>query len=233
MASREYSTIGKVVEMLRPRFPDLSISKVRFLEDERIIKPSRTAGGYRKFTEKEIKRLELALRMQKERYLPLNVIRQSLDSMSDDQVVAEISGEVYTGNGSAYIEGEGEPVPVDKAIAESGLSVEQARLLEDYGIIKSEKTSEGRFYSPLDVELMALTREMARFGIEPRHLRMYGTLAERESALFLQIISPLSRQRTSDSDRRMSEVLGQLTDLSNQYKKLLLKRIVQQDILAK
>ncbi|MCL4498729.1 MAG: MerR family transcriptional regulator, partial [Chloroflexi bacterium] len=205
-ATREYSTIGKVVDALRPRFPDLSISKVRFLEDERIIRPNRTTGGYRKFTGKDVKRLELALRLQKERYLPLNIIRQTLDSMSDEQIDSEVSGDEYIGNAARYVEGEGDPVPAEKAIAESGLTPEQAKLLEDYGIIKTQRTAEGKVYGPLDVELMALAREMARFGIEPRHLRMYGTLAEREIALFQQIILPLVRQKTDDGNRRRAEV---------------------------
>lgn len=232
-ARREFATIGKVVEMLRPRFPDLSISKVRFLEDERIVKPTRTAGGYRKFTKDDINRLELALRLQKERYLPLSVIRQTLDGMNEDQVAAEVSGGEYEGNGFRNIEGDGEPIPVDKAIAEAGLSVDLAKLLEDYGIIKAVRNADGKFYGPLDVELMSLAREMARFGIEPRHLRMYGTLAEREIALFQQIISPLTRQRTDDSQRRKAEVVSQLSDLSNQFKKTLLKRTVQDSIVIK
>ncbi|MCL5292143.1 MAG: MerR family transcriptional regulator [Actinobacteria bacterium] len=232
-AKRDYMTIGRVVETLRPRFPDLSISKVRFLEDERLVKPSRTGGGYRKFTQRDVNRLELALRLQKERYLPLNVIRQTLDSMTDEQIAVEVTGGAYEGNGSSYVEGEGEPLPVDKAIGESGLTQDQVRLLEDYGVIKAVRTSEGKFYSAVDVEVMSLAREMARFGIEPRHLRMYGTLVDREIALFQQIIAPLSRQRTDDGQRRRAEVIGQLSDISNQFKRLLLKRMVQEHILVK
>ncbi len=228
---RDYTTIGKVVEMLRPRYPNLSISKVRFLEDERIVKPNRTAGGYRKFTQRDINRLELALKLQKERYLPLNVIRQTLDSMTDEQIAAELSGSAPDGESVARVEGEGEPLPVDKALAESGLTPEQAKMLEDYGVIKQIRTADGKFYGALDVEIMSIAREMSRFGIEPRHLRMYAALVEREIALFQQIISPLSRQKTSDSRRRKAEVVAQLSDLANQFKRLLLKKMVQERVL--
>lgn len=231
--TRDYATIGKVVDMLRPRYPDLSISKVRFLEDERIIRPHRTNGGYRKFTQKDVNRLEFALKMQKERYLPLNVIRQMLDSMTDDQVDAELTGVAGDGNGFRSVDGEGEPLAADKAITESGLAPDQIKLLEDYDIVKAERTPDGKFYSALDVELMMLAREMARFGIEPRHLRMYSTTADREVALFQQIISPLARQRTDDSQRRAAEVTGQLSDLANQFKRLLLKKMVQERLLTK
>lgn len=171
-STKEYSTIGKVVENLRNRFPDLSISKVRFLEDERIIRPNRTPGGYRKFTEADVNRLELALALQKERYLPLHIIRETLGSMSDEQVAAELSGGTYFGGSLGYGEAKKGPVPAEEAIAESGLPLDQIKLLEDYGIIAKTRTPDGVFYSADDVELMQLAREMSKYGIEPRHLRM-------------------------------------------------------------
>ena len=221
---RDYSTIGEVVQQLKPRYPDLSISKIRYYEEENLIKPERTAGGYRKFSKDDVRRLDLALRLQKEKYMPLNVIRQNLDMMDMGQVTTDIR-QIAQENSEGEIGSEAAgPVSAEKAINSIGISADVAKMLENFGIIQPVKTSEGKSYTSADIRLMTIAREMNKYGIEPRHLRMYATLADKEAALFQQILLPMIRHKSEDRDRRIAEVLEILSDLSAQMKSLLLKK---------
>jgi DNA-binding transcriptional MerR regulator len=220
-------TIGEVVEQLKPRYPDLSISKVRYYEDEKIIRPERTAGGYRKFRKEDVQRLELALRLQKERYLPLNVIRQNLDMMDMGQVAPDIRQLTRSDNHQGA-EGDDQPVPVDKAISSIGIAPETVRMLESFGIVKPIRTSDGKCYTSADVKIMVIAREMSKYGIEPRHLRMYASLAEKEADLFQTILYPITRQKSDDKSQRIKEALENLSDLSNQLKAQLLDKRVKE-----
>ncbi len=226
-SKRDYLTIGEVVDHLKPRYPDLSISKIRYYEEEKLIRPERTPGGYRKFRKEDVQRLELALRLQKEKYLPLNVIRQNLDMMDMGQLTPEVKQLANT-NHDALITSDDGPVPTEKAIGSIGISPETAKMLENFGIIQPVKTSEGKCYNSIDIRLMIIAREMARYGIEARHLRMYSTLAEKESTLFQQILYPIVRQKSDDKSQRIQEVLEILSDLSNQLKALLLEKKVKE-----
>jgi DNA-binding transcriptional MerR regulator len=225
-SNRDYLTIGEVVDQLKERYPELSISKVRYYEDEKIINPERTAGGYRKFRKEDVDRLELALRLQKERYLPLNVIRQSLDMMDMGQMTPDIK-QLAKNDAQNCDDGGDQPVPIDKAISSIGISPETAKMLESFGLIQPVKTSEGRCYTSTDIKLMVIAREMAKYGIEPRHLRMYTSLAEKESALFQQILLPMTRNKGEDKLDRIKEVLENLSDLSDQLKSHLLQKKVK------
>lgn len=223
-AKREYLTIGQVVKELRPTFPDLSISKVRFLEEEGLIRPERTAGGYRKFRRTDVARLELALRMQEEKFLPLRVIRESLDALDRGEVAAEardLVAEKAAGNGGRD---EREMMPAEDVVADIGLPPEQVKLLEEYGLIEPEKTADGKFYSGLDAQVIAIARDMGRYGIEPRHLRMYGSLAEREAGMFQQILLPVAHMKGEDAHKRSVETFNQLAQLSETLKRVLLRR---------
>jgi DNA-binding transcriptional MerR regulator len=224
--SRDYLTIGEVVDKLKENYPELSISKVRYYEDEKIINPERTAGGYRKFRKEDVDRLELALRLQKERYLPLNVIRQSLDMMDMGQMTPDIK-QLAKDDEQKMMDGSDQPVPVDKAISSIGIAPETAKMLESFGLVQPVKTANGRCYSSTDIKLMVIAREMAKYGIEPRHLRMYTSLAEKESALFQQILLPMTRHKGEDRLERIKEVLENLSDLSDQLKTLLLQKKVK------
>ncbi|MBE0447600.1 MAG: MerR family transcriptional regulator [Actinobacteria bacterium] len=224
---RDYMTIGEVVRQLKPRFPDLSISKVRYYEEEHLIKPERTAGGYRKFSKEDVRRLELALRLQKDKYMPLNVIKQNLDMMDMGQVTPEIKQISSTNNQVDLDSEDNGPVLAEKAVDIIGISPEAVKMLENFGIIQPFKTAEGKCYSSADIQLMTIAREMAKYGIEPRHLRMYSSLVEKESALFHQIMYPMLRQKSEDKDRRIREVLEKLSEFSGQMKALLLKKKLQ------
>jgi len=230
-SSRDYLTIGEVVNQLKPRYPDLSISKIRYYEEENLIKPERTAGGYRKFRKEDLQRLELALRLQKEKYLPLNVIRQNLDMMDMGQLTPEVK-QLSKDTEQLNLAQDDEPVPIDKAISSIGIAPETAKMLENFGIIKMIKTSEGKCYSSEDIKIMIVARELAKYGIEPRHLRLYSTFAEKESTLFQQILYPMMRQKGDDKNQRIKESLENLSELSDQLKTLLLKKRVSEFLKA-
>ncbi|HZD59793.1 MAG TPA: MerR family transcriptional regulator [Anaerolineae bacterium] len=226
-SGRDYMTIGEVVKQLKPRFPDLSISKVRYYEEENLINPERTQGGYRKFSEEDVRRLELALSLQRDKYMPLNVIRKNLALMDMGQAPPEIK-QMTSGNDQSSLDpGDNEPVLAEQAINNIGISPEMAKMLESFGIIRPFKTVEGKCYGPVDVQLMTIARDMAKYGIEPRHLRMYSSLAEKEFTLFQQILYPVLRQKGEDRDLRVREMLEKLSEFSNQIKALLLKKQLQ------
>ncbi|MEW5705962.1 MAG: MerR family transcriptional regulator [Actinomycetota bacterium] len=231
-ANRDYFTIGEVVEQLKPRYPNLSISKVRYYEEEKIIKPERTPGGYRKFKKEDIQRLELALRLQKEKYLPLEVIRRNLDMMDMGQIPPEVK-QISKNDEQENLAPDEGPIPVEKAINSIGISVDVARMLESFGIIQTIRTNEGKCYGPIDIKLMVIARDLGKYGIEARHLRMYASLAEKEAVLFQQILNPIIRQRSDDREQRINEVLDDLCELSEQMKSLLLKKKIKESIPIK
>ncbi|WP_282709854.1 MerR family transcriptional regulator [Lancefieldella sp. Marseille-Q7238] len=210
MTDASFLTIGKVVDKLKESYPDLTISKVRYLEDEGLLEPSRSSGGYRQYSQRDVRRLETILYLQKNRFMPLSVIREELErqdqgknaigSISRDthhedtqtkdqrQVTAPIIG---AGNADAIV------VPVDKRnIVEKfhsidrmpdlvGASVGFVRQLSEVGIITLKRSPHGRdLVDGRDLTLIRLAHELRHFGFEPKNLRQYVMAANRESSMF-------------------------------------------------
>ncbi len=185
MTEAGYITIGKVVEKLKPQYPDLSVSKLRFYETEGLLIPSsRTAGGYRLYSARDVERLERILYMQKTKFLPLSVIKDELersseisagtDSMDDYQVQKELESQMH---------------PLEKIPDLLGVSVAFVRQLADIQAISLTKSPQGReLVSGRDIGLIKACYELKRFGIEPKHLRQYVTAANRETAMFEQAL---------------------------------------------
>jgi DNA-binding transcriptional MerR regulator len=170
--------IGQVLAELRPEFPDISPSKIRFLEAEGLIQPARAESGYRRFAVADIERLRYILTAQRDEYLPLRVIKERLDAM--DGAGADASGDPVTMTRSELLEAAGAD---EETLAE----------LEDYGLI----VRRGRHYG---IEALAIARSavaLGEFGIQPRHLRAVKAAAEREISLVEQVAAPLARQRGS------------------------------------
>lgn len=221
---KKYLTIGEVVNLLRPEFSDLSISKIRFLEDEGLIKPFRTSGGYRKFSQEDIDRLRFILKLQKEKYLPLNVIRQTLRNLD--------AGEVKSTNLFQPPEG---PMPqeipkrisVEHAPQATGLSPDEIHELETFDLIRPRESTEGKIYDATDIEIMHLSRELSQFGIQPRHLKMYQNFAEREAIFFEQILLPTLKQKNPEGRKKVTQALAELVKHSRQFKHLMLKSSLQ------
>ncbi len=223
MATRDYLTIGEVVERLSPRYPDLSISKVRFLEEEGLINPERTAGGYRKFSTADVDRVEAILRLQKDYFLPLAVIREKLAEMDRGHVPEELArvSDLPGITGAGVVE-----APVAFATASSTLGMPDSFLREllDYGLIATSVGAEGPELAPADVRIARVAFDLRRFGVEPRHLRMYVNAADREAALFGQILAPAFRHKSADSRQRLEETLAEITHTTADLKQELLER---------
>ena len=220
--ARAYLSIGEVLNRLRPDFADITISKIRFLESEGLIEPQRTPSGYRKFTTSDLERLRYVLLAQRDQYLPLKVIKDNLDAI-DRGLVPATTGSVPAPRptlGLATIDGEMAPstfgevsemrLSRDELLKNSGLKEDQLVELEGYGLI----TIRGRHYDGDALAIAQAVTEMAGFGIEARHLRSFKSAADREIGLIEQVITPLTRQKGTDSKARAEEVQKEIASLS-------------------
>ena len=221
--SRDYLSIGEVLDELRKEFPDVSISKIRFLEAEGLISPERTGSGYRKFFEPDVERLRYILSLQRDHFMPLRVIRERLATGNGDAPSAKV---VPLPTAAAA------PAPSEVSTLASGMQMDRKELmkaaslsedqlagLEEYGILDRK---EGSGYDENDLVAAKAARRFFEFGVEPRHLRMYKQFADRETAFFEQIVSPLSHRRTGADDRAAAAV-RELATLSRQLKEAALQ----------
>ncbi len=217
--ARAYLSIGEVLGKLRNDFPDITISKIRFLESEGLIEPQRTPSGYRKFTNADLERLRYVLLAQRDQYLPLRVIKENLDALDRGLEPAKVSGGVPVPR-LATIDGELAPANFaentdmrlsrEELLKASGVSEEQLVELESYGLIAPR----GRHYDSDSLAIARAVTEMAGFGIEPRHLRSFKSAADREIGLIEQVITPLVRQKSSEAKARAEEVQREIAALS-------------------
>jgi len=215
--ARAYLSIGEVLGKLRSDFPDITISKIRFLESEGLIDPQRTPSGYRKFTSGDLERLRYVLLAQRDQYLPLKVIKENLDAL-DRGLELSATGAASprmvpidaTLAPSSFVEQSELKLSREELLKSSGLSEEQLGELEGYGLI----TMKGRYFDGDALTVAKAVSELAAFGIEGRHLRAFKTAADREVGLVEQVITPLLRQKSPDSKARADEVSRQLASLS-------------------
>jgi DNA-binding transcriptional MerR regulator len=188
-------SIGTVLNALRDEFPEVTISKIRFLESEGLVEPQRTPSGYRKFSAGDVERLGHVLRMQRDHYLPLKVIREHLDAMERGEAVPlPLVGRQRTGDDL--------PEPADRRtvarigkgelLAAADIDEDVLREWESYGLIAP---LEDGAYDAEAATVAALVAELGRFGIEPRHLRVMKAAADREAGLVDQVVAPLKRHR--------------------------------------
>ncbi len=225
--TRDYMTIGQLVETLCKTHPDVTISKVRFLEEEGLVNPERTAGGYRKFGTADVARIELILRLQKEHFLPLAVIREKLRDIEKGKVPPELRPVAAKAEAIALPFEEVERIPLDKAPTALGLPLSFLKELIEYGLVApvgGEGGEGGEELTHSDVAVAHACWDLRRYGVEPRHLRMYESLASREAALFSQILMPALRQRTPEARTKLDEMLSELLDITGDLKRHLLER---------
>jgi DNA-binding transcriptional MerR regulator len=232
-ASRSFLSIGEVLSQLRADFPDVTISKIRFLESEGLVEPERTSAGYRKFSHADVQRLRYVLTAQRDHYLPLRVIKDHLEALDRGLEPAE-----HPSTGPRVpmtlvsVEGLPGPEAFGKDAADVRLSrrelLESAELdeaslsqLEQYGLV-STRTG-GTHYDSTSLSIARTVAEMARFGIEPRHLRAFKAAADREVGLVEQVVTPLVRQRGPEARARAEEVARELAALSVRLHAALVK----------
>ena len=208
-------TIGSVCGMLKDEFPDISISKIRYLEDQGLIAPRRTRGGSRLFSEDDVERLETILRLQRDEFLPLRVIRKELSSPA----AKERRRKRPLGLG-----GDDVALNLDGLCERAGIDARLARELEEYGLIQGRALGGDRIYSGLDAEIAVASGQLMRYGIDPRHLRMFRTAADREAGLLEAIVAPALRARSPERRRNGVEDLEALATHAQQLGRLLLLR---------
>jgi DNA-binding transcriptional MerR regulator len=205
-------TIGSVCGMLKDEFPDISISKIRYLEDQGLLAPRRTQGGYRLFSEEDVERLETILRLQRDEFLPLRVIRQELASPAARDRKRRRSTHVRGDEGELDLAGLCERAGIDSRLA---------RELEDFGLLAPRTVAGEKRYPELDADIALACGQLARYGIAPRHLRSFRTAADREVGLIEQVVGPALRARNPERRRAGLEDLESLAQVAQQLSQLL------------
>lgn len=218
-------TIGDVLARLKAEFSDLTISKIRFLEQEGLVRPDRTPSGYRKFSPSDVSRLQYVLSQQKYHYLPLKVIKDQLDAIdrglvppgvdTDTPRAAHATLSAIRDNAptAEHFRPTATPMQLsrEELLNAAGLRDEQLRELEQFGLITARP---GGHYDDDALAVGKVVAELANFGLEGRHLRAFRTAAEREVGLFSQVIGPMSRQKSSEARARAEETMRELAALS-------------------
>ena len=211
-------TIGAVCRRLKADFPDISISKIRYLEEQGLLNPRRTQGGYRLFSDEDVDRLETILRLQRDEFLPLRVIRQELASPRPRDRKRPARG----GLGAPEDE-----LDFNALCARSGATREFVRDLEDFGLLEPRIEDGTRFYPERDVDVVEACLRLARYGVEPRNLRSFRTGADREAGLLEQIVAPALRSPKPERRTAGLEDLEALASLSQELSQLLFWRAVR------
>jgi len=208
-------TIGEVLAALRGDFPDVTISKIRYLESEELVHPQRTPSGYRKFSTADVTRLRYVLAAQRDQYLPLRVIKEQLDALDRGEELPGRRG----GTGGREPVGTA-PLPAGEFALAAGLTDEQLADCVQFGLVSPD--GQGR-YRPADLAVARAAAGLAQHGIEPRHLRVHRTAVEREASLLEQLVTPGLRARSDEARARAGEQLQELATLSAQLHGALLE----------
>lgn len=244
-AGRPYLSIGEVLNVLKEEFPDVTVSKIRYLESEDLVHPERTSSGYRAFSEGDIERLRFILRLQRDHFLPLKVIRERLEemdtsaadgrgqgSLSFEEALEETepplppapSEDVFRGMGT------GVSLSTDELTRASGLSRQQIRELESVGLLKPKDAGEGegdgKRYDEISLEAGKLAKELLDLGLEPRHLRIFRSAVDRWSGLAEQMVLPLMKQRNPEAKKAASDTVRELVRVGNRLIQTLLREAV-------
>src|ERR671935_168593 len=214
-------TIGAVCRRLQAEFPDISISKIRYLEDQGLLAPRRTQSGYRLFSDADVERLETILRLQRDEFLPLRVIRQELASPSG-------AGKDRRRRRGAGLADPSEELELGELCERAAIAPELARELEDYGLLQPRRDGGGKVYPAGDVEIAIACAKLARYGITARHLRSFRTAADRKAALLEQLVAPSLRSRNAERREAGIQQLQTLAELAQELSQLLFWRDLRQ-----
>ncbi len=222
-------TIGAVCKALAQEFPDISISKIRYLEDQKLLTPRRTPGGYRLYGQSDVARLRTILRMQRDEFLPLRVIRQELAAGRSEGEAPPSPGlpreamralrpsvSVREGTGALY--------SLEEVLEDTKAEADLVRELEEYGVVKGEMRGGVRYFDETEREIIAAVAELARYGVGGRNLRVFRSSADREASLLQQILAPALRSRNPERRKEAVDALENLAAVATHLKHLLLVR---------
>jgi DNA-binding transcriptional MerR regulator len=222
---RKALTIGAVCKILQSEFDDVSISKIRYLEDQKLLTPRRTPGGYRLYSQSDVERLRTILRLQRDEFLPLRVIRQELAAGGDvisaggnpDKRGGAVRRAILVNTSHAYL-------TLDEVLEETGAREELVAELENFGIVQPEKREGKTVYDETDREVVRTANELSRFGVGARNLRVFRSSADREANLLEALLGPSLRSRNPDRRKEALESLESLAATVSHLKHLLLVR---------
>jgi hypothetical protein len=224
---RKALTIGAVCKILQSEFDDVSISKIRYLEDQKLLTPRRTSGGYRLYSQSDVERLRTILRLQRDEFLPLRVIRQELAAGGDIDLGSG-SAERRTGGGGVrraiLVTTSSAHLSLDEVIEETGARHELVAELENFGIVQPEKRDGKVAYDETDREIVRSANELSRVGVGARNLRVFRSSADREANLLEALLGPSLRSRNPDRRKEALESLESLAATVSHLKHLLLVR---------
>ncbi len=227
-APQKALTIGAVCKALVQEFPDISISKIRYLEDQKLLTPRRTPGGYRLYSQSDVQRLRTILRMQRDEFLPLRVIRQELAAgrASEMQVprAGREAGKRAWHSSVSVREQEGGLYSLQDVLEETGAEDKLVRELEEYGVVKGEMRGGVRYFDETEREIISAVSELARYGVGGRNLRVFRSSADREASLLQQILAPALRSRNPQRRKDAVDALENLAAVTTHLKHLLLVR---------
>jgi DNA-binding transcriptional MerR regulator len=216
--SQRLLTIGAVTRRLKDEFPDISISKIRYLEDQGLLAPRRTQGGYRLFSEEDVERLETILRLQRDEFLPLRVIREELSSPGVAKMTKRRRG----------LSAAEEELDMGELCERAGVTPGLARELEEFGLLAPRNDNGTKLYGERDVEVAMTCAKLSRYGISARHLRTFRTAADREAGLLEQIVAPALRSRNPERRQAGLDELQNLAELAQELSQLLFWRDLKQ-----
>ena len=224
---RKALTIGAVCKILENEFADISISKIRYLEDQKLLTPRRTPGGYRLYSQSDVERLRTILRLQRDEFLPLRVIRQELAAGGDVDLgggggdrrpaAGAVRRAILVNTSSAYLS-------LDEVVEETGARTELIAELENFGIVQPEKRDGTAVYDETDREIVRSANELSRVGVGARNLRVFRSSADREANLLEALLGSSLRSRNPERRKEALESLESLAATVSHLKHLLLVR---------
>jgi DNA-binding transcriptional MerR regulator len=226
---RKALTIGAVCKILQSEFDDVSISKIRYLEDQKLLNPRRTSGGYRLYSQSDVERLRTILRLQRDEFLPLRVIRQEL-AAGNDMVLSNggADGERKATAGAVrraiLVDTSRTYLSLEEILEETGAREELVSELEGYGIVQPEKREGRTVYDETDREIVRSANELSRVGVGARNLRIFRSSADRESQLLEALLGPSLRSRNPERRKEALQSLESLAATVSHLKHLLLVR---------
>jgi DNA-binding transcriptional MerR regulator len=228
-------TIGEVLNQVRSEFEDISISKIRFLESEGLIVPARTKSGYRKFSNSDVEKLRYILRMQRDHYLPLKVIKEHVEAI-DRGLKPEIDEVEKPKIPSSLIDLNDKNtkksnirVTREELMANTTISDKDLRDSEEYGLINV--LADKRHYDDNAVRTARVIAALSGFGLEPRHLKVFKSGSDREASLIKQVVSPMSRSKRPDASEQAMEMMREISNLTNQLRFILVSTSLDEEIL--
>jgi DNA-binding transcriptional MerR regulator len=219
---RKALTIGAVCKILSQEFDDISISKIRYLEDQKLLSPRRTPGGYRLYSQADVERLRTILRMQRDEFLPLRVIRQELAVGGDDASKRRATPGPH--RRAVTVDTPSAHYTAEEVMDQTGASDRLLGELEEFGIIETARRNGESTYDETNLEIVRAAAELARYGVAGRNLRVFRTSADREAALLQQLLGPALRSNSQARRKEAIENLESLAAVCTHLQHLLLVR---------